>query len=684
MTKPIINGFSEIAPLIIQEYERYLPSAFDGGMTMLQKVNKCIQKVNELGLVSNSVIDQWNEVMSWTMDEGLSQGITDKLNLMVNDGTFNSFINGTIFTKMNADLSAYNSRLTVQEVKKIGVTDITDELRNTIAGSTPIATTINDYSLNQRSFKYPLVKGVASKNIFDLTDITVGSFVVYSTGVLSVNASYSVSNYIPVSPNTQYVVSGSSEQLAFYTSAKVYISGLTSPGASLTTPANCSYVRLSMLNTQVSTVQMEAGANKTSYTSADPKIDVNSISDKIPETKLDLNRSVVRGTPSINLFNKEAITVGSYVANSNGLLVASAGYNVSDFIPIKPSTQYAVSGTSEQGAFYDSSKRYISGYTFSSSIPVSPSNAAFLRQSVKDAQLISTQVEEGTTATTFVAYGGIPSIAGVVQYVDRTVKPNGIGNYTSVKLANDAITDSSANKIYNLYIYPGTYTEFGYTLKPYINLIGINRKTCILKGEQPATVTETDIENNSTIWVNSTNNLENLTITAKNMRYAVHDESSGVNKDWVRNIKNCHIEHYGNEVGTWDSQCAYGCGISSGAKLYAENTTFKAPFAPFSVHNNVSFTKPAFVHLRGCKVEKVPGKYSYGLRVQSLGSGSSDVVMLEGCNLNASIFHNDSPWSGDANATTHIEWQLRGYGNTAVSLTSSFATGETDTLQFTV
>jgi hypothetical protein len=538
--------------------------------------------------------------------------------------------------------------------------------------------------LAQRQFKNPIMKGIASKNLFNVNDINAGNFVANQNGNLIANSGYTASNYIPVQPNTAYTLSGTSEQLAFYDSTKVYISGLTSGGAYFTTPANTAFVRISMLNSQATSVQLELGQNKTAYESFDAKLDINLILTKIPESKLDLTRSIVRGTPSQNLFNKDVVTVGYYVNNGNGLLSAGATYNVSDYIPIKASTQYKVSGTSEQGAFYDSNKVFISGYTFASSIPLSPANAAYLRQTSKDSQLTSTQVEEGTVATAYAPYGGVPVIAGITQTVVKTVKPDGTGDYLSPKLANDAITDSSVGKQYEITIFPGTYTEIGWTLKPFIHLIGTDRATCILKGELPDTATETDIENNSTVWVNSTNRLENLTITAKNMRYAVHDESSGVNKDFTRTVKNCHIEHYGNNVGTWDSQCAYGMGASSGSKLYAENTTFRAPFAPFSVHNNTAFTRPAFIHLKGCRVDKVAGKYSYGVRVQSLGSGQDDILMLEGCYLNAPIYHNDSPWGGAANATTHIEWQVFGFGNSPVTMTSTFATNETDSLKFTV
>lgn len=826
MTKPVITKFSELVPLFVQSYQSYIPTAFDDSLSLLEKMNMIIQQMNKSGEITNGIVAQWNEVMEWVMNEGLNEGIDSKVDDMVLDGTFDTIINQKVFGVFNSKLDNYSNRLTTQESKKISQNDITEELRQQIVGTTSINAVPNDYSLTQRKFKNPLLVGLASKNLFNLNDIYVDFYIANNNGNQGALSGYIASEFIPIKPSTQYKLSGTTEQGAFYNASKQYISGYTDGGSLPLSPATASYIRITGRTTQISTIQLEEGSSQTPYESFTPKLDNNNIkpntitSDKMAFTPL-------TAIMTKNLFNKATVTTGFFVANQNGSLTANATYDASEYITIKPNTQYKISGTTEQGAFYDLNKVYISGYTNGGALPLTPSNAVYMRMSVKDTQLSVVQLEEGSVATSYIPYGAtldpnlvktplpesavalsdlivrgkmsrnlfnlvkttkdfyvsasngligalsgyrasdyievkpntpytvtgtgeqgafydvnnvfisgftfsnvtlntpsnckyirltckevqLPfvqleegsvattyvkygSVIGAEQldvsidsvvYVEVTVKPDGTGNYLSPKLANDAITDASKSKQYKVIIYPGTYTDVGWTLKPYIHLVGKHRKTCILKGELSSGATDSDVTNTSTIWLNSTNNLENLTITAKNMRYAVHDESSGSVKDFVRNIKNCHIEHFGNTIGTWTSQCAYGMGISSGANLYAENTTFKSPFAPFSVHNNVNFSKPAYVRLKGCRLEYVNTGLTPGsLRVQSLGSNTDDIMLLEGCYLNSPIVHNDNPWLGDVNAPTHIEWQVFGYGNSPTTMSSGFSNGETDTLKFTV
>jgi hypothetical protein len=110
MTKPIINSFSPVELPSIHRYKRYLPTAFDESLSILQKVNKTIKALEALGEVSTDVITQWNEVMTWVMDEGLTEDVTNRINDILNDGTFTNIINNSLFKD-------YNSRLTTAENK---------------------------------------------------------------------------------------------------------------------------------------------------------------------------------------------------------------------------------------------------------------------------------------------------------------------------------------------------------------------------------------------------------------------------------------------------------------------------------------------------------------------------------------------------------------------------------------
>lgn len=96
MTKPVLSTLSELTPIFIQEYERYLPTAFDGSLTMLEKINMVIATLGDIYTVSNDLIAKWNEVMTWILGEGLNESVTTQLDQYITDGTFDTLINNTL------------------------------------------------------------------------------------------------------------------------------------------------------------------------------------------------------------------------------------------------------------------------------------------------------------------------------------------------------------------------------------------------------------------------------------------------------------------------------------------------------------------------------------------------------------------------------------------------------------
>lgn len=118
MTKPALKTFSTFAPVFVQTYERYLPTAFDESMTLLEKVNKIIQYMNIVTDSVNSVIPQWNEVMDWVMNDGLSEMIIQRLDQMVEDGTLAELINEELLGNLKDATfnSAYYHNIKVEEL----------------------------------------------------------------------------------------------------------------------------------------------------------------------------------------------------------------------------------------------------------------------------------------------------------------------------------------------------------------------------------------------------------------------------------------------------------------------------------------------------------------------------------------------------------------------------------------
>ncbi|MDH8505853.1 hypothetical protein QIG99_25840, partial [Klebsiella pneumoniae] len=112
--------------------------------------------------------------------------------------------------------------------------------------------------------------------------------------------------------------------------------------------------------------------------------------------------------PGKNLFDKSAVTTGYYVNNSTGNLIANASYSASDYMPVIAGQNYTQS-YSHQTAFYDANKVYISGVLAlgTPTTPrtlLAPAGAAYVRMTVANTVLDTTQFEKGSESTPYQAY----------------------------------------------------------------------------------------------------------------------------------------------------------------------------------------------------------------------------------------------------------------------------------------
>ncbi len=120
---------------------------------------------------------------------------------------------------------------------------------------------------------------------------------------------------------------------------------------------------------------------------------------------------------SQNIFNRNTATIGYYIQNTNGNLMAASGWNASDYIPIKASTIYSRTFDTHV-AFYDVNKNYISGYNNNSGHLsfTTPTNAVYLRLSVYSTTIL--------TSTYMLVEGDVlPSDFMPFQYALVTTNP---------------------------------------------------------------------------------------------------------------------------------------------------------------------------------------------------------------------------------------------------------------------
>lgn len=207
------------------------------------------------------------------------------------------------------------------------------------------------------------------------------------------------------------------------------------------------------------------------------------------------------------------------------------------------------------------------------------------------------------------------SVQPIIKYNTINVGPNRL--YTKIANAIKSIKDSSQYNIYNIIIDDGTYLENNLNLPNFVNLIGESGipENCIIDGSLPANVSDSNMSGTSTINMNYNNELHNISVIAKNMRYPIHSESNGNFKNFIQIIDNCYIEHLGNQEvidfrkehdidpgNPWNSPHGFGMGASSGCKLIITNSTLKSVEDAFYVHGASDFIKPYLITIQNTKL----------------------------------------------------------------------------------
>lgn len=86
-----LKKIEKIFPMNIEKYERFIPDISEGDI--ISKMNDVVQYLNRIGHISSDVVGNWNIVMKWVLNDGLTEETTKKINEMVDSGAFDQIIN---------------------------------------------------------------------------------------------------------------------------------------------------------------------------------------------------------------------------------------------------------------------------------------------------------------------------------------------------------------------------------------------------------------------------------------------------------------------------------------------------------------------------------------------------------------------------------------------------------------
>lgn len=248
-------------------------------------------------------------------------------------------------------------------------------------------------------------------------------------------------------------------------------------------------------------------------------------------------------------------------------------------------------------------------------------------------------------------------IFGASTAVHLTVRPSpGPGEFASPMLANASIADASAFKPYIINVHPGVYRDMNWIVKAHVTVRGTMRDRCVLLGEMPDDSTNEQVVQASTVWLQDTARLENLTVRLRNGRYPVHSESNGEIKDYHHQIVNCEIDNQGNQgiidyrnanglslVGLVSGDPAWGYGASSGGVETFENSTLNSKATVWAIHDREDWTAPSRHYIKSCRLTAKDPESVF--QVESLGSGVDSTVTVTDSEVGALfVSHRDAPW----------------------------------------
>jgi hypothetical protein len=285
------------------------------------------------------------------------------------------------------------------------------------------------------------------KNLFNpsASDFAPGNFVLATTGALQVNALYNCSGYILVVAGSVYTVS-EKFYIAWYTSAKVFISGTsnTDTNHTLTAPAGAAFIRVSFsaINTNF---QIEAGSVTTSYEAygvylLPSEIKARSLTNlmhAIGSISPDLTNFI---TPGRNLFNKATILANSFMGADGGIFGSQPTFFVTDYIKVQSGSVYTANKTMRFTTFFDSGKGFVAGGASANSTQITvPAGVSYVRLTFSTADLAAAQFELGSASTAYETFGFM--VYGPNgELIIPPIPADGI--ISSLKLAAAAVTNA--------------------------------------------------------------------------------------------------------------------------------------------------------------------------------------------------------------------------------------------------
>lgn len=257
-------------------------------------------------------------------------------------------------------------------------------------------------------------KNFPGANLVNRDKVLMG-YALSTNGSVTTNASYFVTDFIPVTPLATYICNKASNVACCYdvNLKKVDVLSIHT-NTPFTTPANAAYIRMHVTPLNSADVLMllhgaEIPADYVPF-GAPNKQDIT-------QTSLQISRSTINAAlpAGRNIFDKSRVRIGYAVSYQNGAVGQNASYAITGLIPVTPGGHFVSSSGSNSLCFYNASGQFISGskdYSGSARTPIPvPEGAWFVQFQVTPInRLEALMVTEGDAEQTgYVPFGSSSS-----------------------------------------------------------------------------------------------------------------------------------------------------------------------------------------------------------------------------------------------------------------------------------
>ena len=211
-------------------------------------------------------------------------------------------------------------------------------------------------------------------------------------------------------------------------------------------------------------------------------------------------------------------------------------------------------------------------------------------------------------------------INGEIKPKIVTVASDGSGMFNTIRGAIDSISDANSYiKPYEIWVYPGTYNvladysdeeiadvEVPYTQTSFVGPkltdgmsikgVGGTRDEIVLTATLDPGEWSSDVRGQvSTLNIQGSGNIENMTILAYNIRYCVHDDfRSPINQKTYRTLRNLK---FGGSLTNTPKFSTYGAGMATPRDYIIEDCDFGYTIG---IHGNTNFAFECQIVMRNC------------------------------------------------------------------------------------